>query len=100
MKRTRWLTRLSCGLVGLSLALGLSSCAEEPAAYYPQAWIDYPSGETPIQLGTEVAVISHGFAHEGVAEVVLSVNGEPYRRDAPPEAGTDFVSLRQVWIPT
>jgi len=80
------------------IALGLSSCASELNPY-PKAWIDYPHEGAAFQPGTSVSVLSHGFAREGVAEIVLSVNGEAYRRDVPAEAGDDFVSVQQDWIP-
>ena len=80
------------------LAWGTTSCASGTTSY-PQSWIDYPSDGASIPVGTSVTVISHIFAREGVAEVVLSVNGEPYRRDVPDETGGDFVSMQQVWVP-
>lgn len=78
--------------------LVLTSCAQNPEVH-PSAWIDYPHQGGTIPLGTSVTVISHGFARQGVAEVVLSVNGEAYRRDVPSEAGNDFVSVQQDWVP-
>ena len=83
----------------LIFALGSTSCASE-AASYPQAWIDYPGDGATVSPGAPVTVISHVFAREGVAEVVLSVNGEAYRRDVPAETGTDFVSMQQGWTPS
>jgi hypothetical protein len=85
-------------IIGFLLALGLSSCARETSPY-PQAWIDYPHEGDVIPSGTYVTVHSHGFAREGVAEIVLSVNGEAYRYDVPAGAGDDFLSMRQDWIP-
>ena len=79
-------------------AWGITSCASQTASY-PQTWIDYPANGASVVAGTSVNVISHVFAREGVAEIVLSVNGEPYRRDVPAEAGADFVSVQQEWIP-
>jgi len=80
------------------LAWGTTSCASESTSY-PQAWIDYPSDGASVSVGTSVNIISHAFARDGVAEVVLSVNGEAYRRDVPAEAGTDFASMQQAWVP-
>jgi len=80
------------------LAWGTTSCASGNTSY-PQAWIDYPSDGASVSVGAPVNVVSHVFAREGVAEVVLSVNGEPYRRDVPAEAGSDFVSIQQTWAP-
>ena len=48
--------------------------------------------------GETVIVMSHVFAKGGVAEVVLSINGEPFRRDIPVEAGQEFVSITQNWV--
>jgi hypothetical protein len=79
------------------LAWGITSCSG--TASYPQSWIDYPGDGVSVPVGASVNVISHIFAREGVAEVVLSVNGEPYRRDVPSEAKPDFVSMQQEWIP-
>ena len=80
------------------LTWGTTSCASGTTSY-PQAWIDYPGDGASVSVGTSVNVISHVFAREGVAEVVLSVNGEAYRRDAPTEAEADFVSMQQAWVP-
>jgi len=80
------------------LAWGTTSCASGTDSY-PQAWIDYPRDGASVPVGTPVPVLSHVFAREGVAEVVLSVNGEAYRRDVPTEAGADFISMQQDWVP-
>jgi len=81
------------------LVLGGVSCAQNSESH-PRAWIDYPRDGDIFSLGEPITVISHAFAREGVAEVVLSVNGEAYRRDVPAEAGQDFVSLQQDWVPS
>jgi hypothetical protein len=44
-------------------------------------------------------VISHAYAREGVAEVLLSVDGEAYRRDPPAEPGASFSEVTQEWLP-
>lgn len=85
-------------MILLLALLILTSCSQSPEAH-PSAWIDYPHQGDLIPLGAVVTVISHGFAREGVTEIVLSVNGEAYRRDVPPEAGNDFVSVQQDWVP-
>jgi hypothetical protein len=43
--------------------------------------------------------MSHAFSPQGVAEVVLSVNGEPYRRDGSPQTGASFLEVLQEWYP-
>jgi len=91
-------TKLLIWITVFLLAWGTTSCASGTTSY-PQSWIDYPSDGASIPVGTSVNVISHIFAREGVSEVVLSVNGEPYRRDVPAESGGDFVSMQQVWVP-
>lgn len=53
----------------------------------PRAWIDFPRDGATIPAGSFVTVISHAYAQEGVAEVLLLVNGEAYRRDPPSETG-------------
>jgi hypothetical protein len=82
----------------LSLMGGLISCAEE-AETGPRAWIDFPRDRSNAPVGTPVAVISHAYAREGVAEVLLSVNGEAYRRDPPLEPGASFSEVKQEWLP-
>ena len=88
---------ISLGILTI-LILGTTSCAQKPESY-PTAWIDYPQDGETFPIGATVTIYSHVFAREGVAEVVLSVNGEAYRRDVPAEAETDFVSMQQEWIP-
>jgi len=85
---------IACALI----LLGMTACARQ-ADTSLGAWIDYPSEGVTLPVGAPVTVMSHGFAREGVAEFVLSVNGEAYRRDAPPEVGNDFVSMGQDWVP-
>ena len=79
--------------------LGVSSCAQNPETY-PNTWIDYPRDGDTFALGETVTVISHAFAKGGIAEVVLSINGEAYRRDAPVEGGQEFTSIQQDWVPS
>jgi hypothetical protein len=44
-------------------------------------------------------VISHAYAREGVAEVVLTIDGAAYRRDAPASPGATYVQISQDWLP-
>jgi len=76
----------------------LSSCVRETVSA-SQAWIDYPREGSVVPLGETVTVMSHVYAREGVAEVVLAVNGEAYRRDIPPGSGTNFAEISQEWLP-
>ncbi len=96
MNKTRFFNLL---VILVFLIFGGASCAQNPDTY-PSAWIDYPRDGDIFSLGAPITIISHAFAREGVAEVVLSVNGEAYRRDVPAEAGQDFVSLQQEWAPS
>ncbi len=83
-------------ILALSLA-GMTACTTS-AESVPSAWIDYPRGGDVFAPGETVTIMSHVFAKNGVSEVVLSINGEAYRRDVPVEAGQDFVSIEQVWV--
>ncbi len=85
-------------LMLLTLTLGLAACIPEDSA--PQrAWIDYPiEGET-LPVGEAIQVILHGYARDGLADALLSVNGEAYRRDAFPVPGEEFDELHQEWRP-
>ncbi len=80
-----------------TLLLGLTSCAAGPESA-PSAWIDYPRDGDIFPPKETVTIMSHVFARGGVADVVLSINGEAYRRDVPVEAGQDFVSIEQDWV--
>ncbi len=82
----------------LFLAGGTLSCVREEGARI-QVWIDSPRDGYTAPLGKPISIISHTYARQGIAEIVLSVNGEAYRRDAPTEAGTDFCEIWQEWIP-
>jgi hypothetical protein len=81
----------------LFLLSGISSCAQTPGST-PSAWIDYPRDGDTFSPNTPVTIMSHVFARGGVAEVVLSINGEAFRRDVPVETGQDFVSISQDWV--
>ena len=77
---------------------GALSCAEEVATG-PRAWIDFPRDGAMVPVGAPVPVISHAYARDGVADVLLSVNGEAYRRDVPAEPGATFSKVTQEWLP-
>ena len=85
-------------LMLLALALGVTACIPEDSA--PQrAWIDYPIEGEILAVGEPVSVFSHGYARDGLAEALLTINGEAYRRDSYPSSGTDFDQLYQEWRP-
>ena len=98
MNTRRLLWRLILLLALSALMGGTLSCGEEVETG-PRAWIDYPRDESSVPVGTSVSVISHAYAREGVAEVLLSVNGEAYRRDPPAEPGASFSEVTQEWLP-
>lgn len=76
---------------------GTLSCAEQVQTG-PRAWIDAPPDGVNVPAGAPVTIISHAYARQGVAEVLLSVNGEAYRRDVPAQPGT-FSQITQEWLP-
>lgn len=82
----------------VTLLLGLTSCAEDVATG-PRTWIDSPKEGAAITMDKPLNVKAHVFARGGVAEIVLSVNGEAFRRDVPAKSGLDFVSIQQDWKP-
>jgi len=84
-------------LIFISLLGGALSCV--PVEARPRAWIDVPSDGAQVTIGTAIFVISHAYAREGVAEMMLSVNGEPYRREPPSEPGASFTKIAQEWLP-
>ena len=83
------LKRIVFTLVLLASMGGLISCIPTPreevavAEPEPRAWIDFPRDGVSVPVGASVIVISHAYAEDGVAEVLLSVNGTAYRRDPP-----------------
>lgn len=90
--------QLAAALAGTGPVLLVSGCS--PAgAFGPQAWIDLPLDGSAIVAGVEVQVRSHAFAPEGVAEILLAVNGEAYRRDPPDQPGEAFTQVSQAWLP-
>ncbi len=82
----------------LLLAWLISSCAPLPEANF-RVWIDIPRDGARVSMGQMVNVQSHAYARKGVAEVMLIVNGVPYRRDPPAEPGADFTAISQSWFP-
>jgi len=79
----------------IALAGALLSCAE--AGVSPRAWIDFPRDGAEVPLDAEVEIVAHAYAGEGVAEVVLSVDGVVYGREAPAEAGAQLVDVTHRW---
>ncbi len=93
--------RAQCWIVGIlpaCMSLWLAACAPADAAG-PRAWIDIPLDGSEITAGTEIEVVSHAYAPEGVAEILLAVDGVPYRRDPPAEPGGVITGGSQPWLP-
>ena len=81
-----------------AVSLLVAGCASA-AGTGMRAWIDVPVDGAYIPIGETVQVRSHAFAGAGVAEVMLTVNGAPYRRDPPAEPGATFSESVQAWQP-
>ena len=92
--------RRAVALVAVLLALtaGILSCA--PVQTGPRVWIDFPLDGSKFFPETTVSVTCHAFSREGVAEVQLAVNGEPYRLAAPAQPGEQFVEISMEWLAT
>lgn len=99
MKAHSWLKNWLGFVVLLFSLMGTSSCAQ-PAELLPRIWIDSPTDGALIPTGMTVNVISHAYARQGIAEVVLTINGQAYRRDAPSAPGAEYVQVNQDWLPT
>ncbi len=84
-------------LLLLSVLLVVLSCA--PAQAGPRAWIDWPRDGFETAPGTTVTLIGHAYAQEGVAEVRLEVDRQPYRVGSPEPAGGQFVEVSVDWFP-
>jgi hypothetical protein len=95
-ERLSW--KLVLILTLLALIGGTLSCGQEVQTG-PRAWIDYPRDGSTLPVDTPVTIISHAYARDGVAEVLLSVDGEAYRRDPPAEPGASFSEVTQEWLP-
>lgn len=99
MKRKQILRHLIVVILLLITAAGMSACRQETETRL-RVWIDAPRGNTSVLPGSEVEIVSHAYAADGLAEVVLSINGEAYQQSAPDPAGTEFAEIRQRWTPT
>lgn len=81
------------------LVVALSGCGVEAMTGLPRIWIDVPRDGAEVSADSAVNVISHAYAREGVAEIMLSVNGDPYTREPPAELGASFTQMTQQWFP-
>lgn len=97
MVTRRWIGISLISLVFLGLIVIFSACTEvEPG---PRVWIDYPTDGSTIPLGESQRVISHAFAVEGLADFVLSVDGQPYNMGSALEPGASFSEYLVDWLP-
>jgi len=92
------LSRLILPLALLALTAAILSCA--PVETGPRIWIDWPRDGHQVEAGTPLTVICHAYARDGLAEVQLTVNGEPYQLVAPAQAGEKFVEISLEWVAT
>jgi hypothetical protein len=97
MKKNRWLNLLIY-IVALFSLLGTSACGQA-AETGPRVWIDFPRDGVVVPFGTVVTVLSHAYARDGVAEIVLTIDGAAFRRDAPATPGAQYVQVNQDWLP-
>jgi hypothetical protein len=95
VRRNRVLSRAFLAVALVALAGTLLSCAEEDTG--PRAWIDFPRDGAQVPLDAEVELVAHAYAGEGVAEVVLSVDGVVYARSVPAEGDTTLTDVTQTW---
>ncbi len=98
MNTSSLMRKLIFALLLLSVGL-LTACVRE-ASTGPRAWIDSPRGGATIPQGSPITIVSHAYARNGIAEIVLYVNGEAYQRAAPTEAGATFSEFGQEWLAT
>jgi len=96
--RSQHLPSMRVCLTLVLLSVLAAGCAAQPTGG-PRAWIDVPIDGARVPAGIEIQVQSHAYARAGVAEVLLSINGVPYRRDPPVEPGAALTSLSQAWMP-
>jgi hypothetical protein len=83
-------------LLLLAALLVVPSCA--PVQVGPRAWIDWPLEGFETDPGSTVNLIGHAYAQDGVAEVRLEVDRQPYRVVSPDPAGEQFVEVSAAWF--
>ena len=97
MKTQHFVWKLILSLTFIVLLGGTLACEEQVAG--PRTWIDVPLDGSSVPVGTAVPVVSHAYAREGVAEILLSVNGEAYRRGPPAQPDASFSKVALEWMP-
>lgn len=86
-------------LIWSIVVLLLTSCAATQDVNV-KAWIDAPRSGDSFEINTPIQILSHAYAKDTVAEMILYINGEAYRRDAAPVPGEDLLAFTQEWIPS
>jgi len=76
----------------------VAACGAAPGSV--TVWIDAPLSGGQVRTGEEVPVQTHAYAHNGVAQIELKVDGVSFSREAPSPAGGDLAILTQTWIAT
>ena len=95
-RRSFW--RLALIVICVTLAGVLLAC--EPQDSGPRAWIDQPLDGISVPAGEPVKITFHAYARAGVAEVLLSVNGEPLKHGVLDEPEAPFTRGTDEWLPT
>lgn len=72
------LSRTLLNVFVLLAPMGVSSCTQQTETS-PSIWIHSPMDGAAMPSGAIVTVSSHAYAQQGVAEIVLSINGETHR---------------------
>ncbi|MBI9050436.1 MAG: hypothetical protein JEZ00_13525 [Anaerolineaceae bacterium] len=97
MKRIT-LPRIFALSISLIFVILFSSCTTQENVKV-KAWIDTPQDGATYEVNTPVNIMSHAYAKDGVGEIMLSINGEAYRRDAAPPSDDNLISMTQEWVP-
>ena len=95
-RRSLW--KLALTVICVMLAGTLLAC--EPQDSGPKAWIDEPVDGASFPAGEPVKITFHAYARDGVAEVLLSVNGEPLKHGVLDEPEAPFSKGTDEWVPT
>ena len=77
----------------------LSSCTTQENVKV-KAWIDLPREGASYEVNSPIKIMSHTYAKDGLGEIILSINGEAYRRDAVQSTAEELISYTQEWVPS
>lgn len=81
----------------ICLSMLVTGCGTA-AAGGVEVWIDAPLPGGRVQQGEEVHIQTHAYAKSGIAEIKLDIDGNPFSQDQPAPAGSDLVTLEQIWL--